>query len=724
MPAFSLILGIALTLQQASSREEPRLDVRAERGIGGVQTDGWQHISLRMDNSTGQPITGRATLYEWESQAGARPRVILPFAVSDRQVLHFYPFRPYPEPPVASTFIITLEDDSGRPIVFDGGSQFVIGGRSTRAIRVDSSSSGSSPDVFRVGLWGETSPFLRTLINEWNPSADEIFRLTQGRGTARLLMGRVGLNRLSPEVVPLEQPRLLPDSFAGYGELDALLALGVDPDSLTERQRRALSDWVHGGGMMVFVPRKKEHLIGPFMKELVGIKDRGEVTTSDDRHLSLIPNSEPSHQIVHFLTSVDPPRPMEITASYEEVPVVYSVPAGFGRVWIVGFDPEAHGGMRRFQPLWLSILHQTLKYRLVDGPAPTSLAARPWSAESDDGWLKKLSERFGKSPAVDNLAILILCYLLVVGPANFFILKRREARVLLIATVPVLAIVFGGAVLAMGYVSHGLRAATNQIGLAIVTPEGDRAFAEEYVGVYGTTSAEYRLGFPKNLPIRPLSEFVPSASGTGFENPSSFKLAAREERLWLEDWRLTFWQTRGTASIDCVLLGGQLTAVSKGAALSVSNQTTIEFEELILVAGTQHSLGALKPFKTKELEIILPADSKDDPNDRVLGATQGLRIPSSTAAVKNQAGMSAGALATPPDTSDMPIGPSELDWPEARALIQSAAARLNQQNREWIFGITRQPIHSIETPDTKRHLVTSLYAWPVVRESKTKVKAD
>jgi len=553
MPFFWLMLGVAFLPQTAAAKPpEPRLDVRAERGIGGVQTEGWQHISLRMENSTGQPITGQATLYEFESQVGARPRAVLPFTVSDRHVLHFYPFRP-PETAQPSTYLITIEDDSGRSILFDGASQFVIGGQSTRALRVEMG--GAPSGDFRVGLWGETNTFLRTLINEWQPTLDEIYRMSQGRLAARQFMTRGGLNQMSPEVVPLEQPKLLPDSFVGYGELDALFVLGVDPDTVTERQRRALSDWVHGGGLLVFVPSKKDHLTSSFMRELVGIKDRGEVTTSDDRHLLVKQDSGPSHQIIHFLTQVDPPRAMEVTASHEGEPVVYSVPAGFGRVWIVGFDPEAHGGVRRFQPLWLSILNQTLKYRVVDGPAPTSLGTRYWSMESDDVWLKRLSDRFGKSPAVDNLAVLILCYLLIVGPANFFVLKRREARVLLIATVPVLAIVFGGAVLAMGYVSHGLRAATNQIGMAVVTPDGDRAFAEEYVGVYGTTSAEYRLGFPKNLPLRPLAEYVPSPSGTGFENPSSFKLAAREERSWLEDWRLTFWQTRGTASIDCVSLG-------------------------------------------------------------------------------------------------------------------------------------------------------------------------
>jgi hypothetical protein len=272
----------------------------------------------------------------------------------------------------------------------------------------------------------------------------------------------------------------------------------------------------------------------------------------------------------------------------------------------------------------------------------------------------------------------------------------------------------------MGYVSHGLRAATNQIGLAIATPDGDRAYVEEYVAVYGTTSAEYRLGFPKNLPVRPLGEYVPSPSGSGFENPSSFKLAAREERSWLDDWRLTFWQTRGTASIDCVLLGGKLTAASKGATLTVSNQTGIEFEELILVAGGQRSLGRCKPYETKEIEVEQLADSQYDPTAHDLEAMQNRRAPRNTTPAKSQTSPPGDPSATPPDAGDSPAGPSELDWPEARALFQNAAGRLNQQNRNWIFGLTRQPIHTIDSPDAKRHLVTSLYAWPVVRESKSK----
>jgi hypothetical protein len=288
----------------------------------------------------------------------------------------------------------------------------------------------------------------------------------------------------------------------------------------------------------------------------------------------------------------------------------------------------------------------------------------------------------------------------------------------------VLAIVFGGAVLAMGYVSHGLRAATNQLGLAIVTPDGDRAFAEEYVGVYGTTSAEYRLGFPKNLPVRPLSEYVASPNGTGFENPSSFKLAAREERSWLDDWRLTFWQTRGTASVDCVQLGGRLTAVSNGASLEISNQTAIDFEEVILIAGAHRSLGRLKPYETKQLEVSSLADSPLDPSNRELDTIQSHRSSKNIAVAGNQSGTASEGSTPGHEPNELTSAPAVTDWPEAQSLLQTTAARLSQHNRDWVFGITRQPIHSVESPNTKRHLIASLYAWPVVRQTKTNPDAN
>src|SRR5262245_43202865 len=602
---------IALTLgQQADSKASaPRLNVRAERGFGGIQSDGWQHIALRIENSSGQPITGHATLYEFESQAGARPRIVLPFTVTDRQTLHFYPFRP-PETPQPSSYVITLEDDSDRPIPFDGGSQLVIRGSSTRAIRVDM---GSAPvGEFRVAIWGDNSPFLKSFVNEWNPPFDEMLRSTRGSAAQWQRYSRTG-GRISCEAITVEDPRSFPDSYVGYGDLHALFAIGIDFDQLlTDRQRRALDDWVNSGGVLVFVPRNQQHLVGPFFRELVGMQSRGEVTTDGDQHLRLPSDAGPSHQIVHFLTALEPPRPIEeVLATYESQPVIYSVPAGYGRVWIVAFDPESHGGLRRYKAIWTEILNSIVKREFNVGLGPTSMASQAWSADTDRKWLATLSERFGKFPSVEHLAGLILFYLLVIGPANFFLLKRREARVWLIGTVPVLAMIFGGVVLSMGYLSHGLRAATNYLALAIVNPEGDRSFSEEYVAVYGTTSSEYHLEFPKNLPVRPLAEFVANPNG-GFENPNSFMLQAREDRQLLRDWRLTFWQTRGATTVDCSPCGGRLTARRTNNDIAISNGTEISFENLMFVSVGEQSLGPLKPFETINLDLAIePSDTAD-----------------------------------------------------------------------------------------------------------------
>jgi hypothetical protein len=705
MHVVSLIVGVALAQQPVPNPTAPRLNVRAERGLGGLQSDGWQHIALRIENSSGQPIAGQATLYEWESQVGARPRIVAPFAVTDRQVLHLYPFRP-PETPQPSSYVITLEDAAGRPIPFDGGSQFVIAGQSTRAIRVDM---GSGPTAdFRVAVWGDASPFLRAIVNEWTPSVDDLYRAGRAPNVSQWQRSLRGSGRISPEAVSLEDARMFPDSYVGFGDLNMLIAVGVDlDDQLTERQRRALSDWVRSGGILMFLPRKPEHLAGPFFGELIGIQARGELTTLGDRHLRLSLDAGTPHQIVHFITELDPPRKVDVLASYEMEPVVYSVPAGYGRVWIVAFDPDAHGGVRRYKPLWTDMLNQSVKYKVTEGMDPAGLASQTWSPDADRKWLATLGERFGNSPSVEHLAILILCYLLVVGPANFLVLKRREARVWLIGTVPILAAVFGVVVLSMGYLSHGLRAATNYLALGVVTPEGDRAFTQEFIAVYGTTSAEYTVEFPRYLPVRPLGEYVPNPNG-GFENPGSFKLQVRDDRQWLRDWRLTFWQTRGMTSLDCVPFNGRLTAHRSGSEVTVENETDIAFDSIVLAGGGQHQMGPLRPFQSATVQLSHPE----------LWDLDGRRLSAETGGFSQRVGQS--ELQRPGSAAERDQRGSAHDqsslWPddEARALFDAAATQVRPRGGDWVFGLTRQPVHSVKSPDTKRPIVATVYVWPVV----------
>jgi hypothetical protein len=372
------------------------------------------------------------------------------------------------------------------------------------------------------------------------------------------------------------------------------------------------------------------------------------------------------------------------------------------------------------------MLNQAVRYEFTEGVDMAGLASYAWSADADRKWLTTLGERFGKSPAVEHLAILILCYLLVVGPANFFLLKRREARVWLIGTVPVLAVTFGGIVLSMGYLSHGVRAATNYLAMAVVTPEGDRAFAQEFVAVYATTSAEYVVEFPRHLPVRPLAEYVPNPNG-GFDNPASFKLTTRDDRQWLRDWRLTFWQTRGTTSLDCVPVGGRLTARRNGSEVTISNETDIPFESIVLAGGSPRHLGPLKPFESATTILSRPD----------LGETSGRNSPDaqvdSVGGRTGAGGTAAGGVASPrrgkfevptfDSTQRTPLGAAvgeDSAWPndEARALFDAAAARVRPRGGDWVFGLTRQPIHPVNSPDTKRQIVATVYTWPVVAPGK------
>jgi hypothetical protein len=734
MVSCGLLISIALLAQPGGSRPDTRLDAQAERGIAGMQTDGWQHVALELLSSVPEPVTGRATLYEWESQAGPRPRLTLPFAVTDRQVLHFYPFRP-PDSPLVGPFLITLQDESGKPIPFHGAEQsFVAAGQSRRALRV---TMGDEPmGNFRVGLWGAPSPILRRVMENWSPKL-----LVEAAARSERMRGNINpgwrADSFQAQPFEIERSRLLPDSYVGYAGLDMLIAFGVDLDrELTESQRRALADWVRAGGSLVFAPGRVDQLHSPFWGELIGLKPLGEVTAGDDEHLRRWitsirfdpddPTQQPAvpsppsnprqHRPVHFLTAIDPSRPIKTTASYEDNPVVYSVPAGFGRVWLVAFDPEAHGGVRRYLPLWVELMNQAVTSRFdypsPNYPSPQLLAAaQSWSFDADRNWLTCLGERFGNYPTVETLAVLILCYLVVVGPVNYFTLKRRELRVWFITTVPVLSLVFGGVVLGMGFYTHGWRAAKNQLALAVVTPEGDRAFVEEFLGVYGNTSDVYRVGFPRHLPVRPLGEFVANPSG-GYQVPANFRLSWRAERMWLDDWRLSFWQTRGVAAINCIATGGTLTAKWDKEKIAISNQTPLEFHTVkLMLGGASRSVGALRPYQTRALDVPEWSRPESDSAAQQASTTEDLAKILYDVAI----GTAPATRAQPPEPSepsdDSPSPP--IDWPEVNHLLDTASRRLGGSDRAWLLGITRQPMHAIESPDTGYELITSVYAWPV-----------
>jgi hypothetical protein len=349
--------------------------------------------------------------------------------------------------------------------------------------------------------------------------------------------------------------------------------------------------------------------------------------------------------------------------------------------------------LRRYSPIWTDVLNQGVKHELADGGIPASLRDKAWSAEADRAWLATLGQRFGRFPPIEHLALLILCYLAVIGPVNFFILKRREARVWLIGTVPTLAAAFGAIVLCMGYLSHGVRAATNHVALAVVTPEGDRAFVDEYVAVYGTTSAEYQVDFPRSLHIRPLAEYVASPNG-GFENPGAFKLETKDDRQKLRDWRLTFWQTRGMASLDCVHLDGRLAAHRAGSDVTIVNDTELSFDLVAVVKAARYMVGPIKPFQSTTVDL-----------------SRSEQLGSGAAPVNAAAG----------EASESRVGSpaADLNWPTGEALaLYSAAARLTSHGGDWVLGLTRQPVHDVRSPDTRRQLATTLYAWPITERGR------
>src|SRR6185437_9543694 len=78
---------------------------------------------------------------------------------------------------------------------------------------------------------------------------------------------------------------------------------------------------------------------------------------------------------------------------------------------------------------------------------------------------------------------LVLIYVLLVGPVNYFVLRALNRRMLAWITVPAIAVVAAGGAYGGSILTKGTSAEANQITIIHVAQDSDRGWQEAYTGL-------------------------------------------------------------------------------------------------------------------------------------------------------------------------------------------------------------------------------------------------
>ncbi len=289
----------------------------------------------------------------------------------------------------------------------------------------------------------------------------------------------------------------LPDSPGLLNSLDLLVVAGYDTGSLTARQLQSLEAWVdRGGTLLLFGGPEGERTLGPLPASLkpVNVSGSAEVSLAPLGDLSGVPLEGTA------VVSAGPlargtvlARAGEPGGGGEPPVLAAAAPLGSGRVVYLAYDPAGAPVAR-----WAG--QTALLDRLVG-----LSAGRPPAFDTD--WRVQYAIQQVPDwalPSVWTVVLVLGGYLVAVGPVNYLVLRRLDRREWGWVTVPLLSVIFLGAVYGMGS-GRFQEGITHVMTTTELVPDSRTGVMTGYVGLYAPGRSRLSLPLPGAGLVRPLT---------------------------------------------------------------------------------------------------------------------------------------------------------------------------------------------------------------------------
>lgn len=375
-------------------------------------------------------------------------------------------------------------------------------------------------------------------------------------------------------------------------------------DSLTSAQRAALTDYVQNGGALLLGTGAS------WRKTLAGVSS------------SLLPMSVDSTTTLDSVSAMDNLSGLEIATGTVNPgskswiaegprPLMTEKLVGAGIVTLATFDwnqaPVAGSTGAD------TILRQVLVRNLFSPGAAQGMFFTKGGGFGIGGTgstaerSNAVSQALASLPALDLpsvlvIGILVLAYVLFVGPINYFVLRALNHRALAWVTVPLIVLVASAGAFGAGLFTKGRSAETNQVSIVHLQPEWDHAYVESYLGLVTPTRGNYQVNLTgsKSL-VGPIFDY----GGVSGPSPDLIRVGVDDNSVVLPN--MTAYVLRGFAT-ETVVDTPKLVATAKFAngklTGTIRNDTTVPFTDAVVLAGDSYQLlKALAPGATATFEV-------------------------------------------------------------------------------------------------------------------------
>jgi hypothetical protein len=442
---------------------------------------------------------------------------------------------------------------------------------------------GASPVSVRVV---ENGRVVASADSQTGTAASALIGVLSDQPTALDSFAAVHPGAISANVVHLSLEDV-GDSAALLRAFDLLAIDDFATDTLTAAQRSAMTDYVQNGGALVLGTGAS------WRKTLAGVSS------------AILPMTIDSTTTLNSVAALGRLSGVEVASgalnagasawlSEGGKPLLAERFVGGGLVTLATFDwnQEPIAGWSGADVL----LRQVLVRTLFSSATPPTLAMGKFGMTSGSvtGRSMQLIQALGSLPALDLpslvvIGLLVLAYVLFVGPINYFALRALRHRALAWVTVPLIAIVASAGAFGAGRFTKGQSVQTNQVSIIHLQAGWDRAYEESYSGVLAPTRGDYQVDVAGNHTlVGPISSYDPSLVNT---NSDVIRVSADNNSILLPG--MTAFVLRGFATegvVDAPRLIATAKLVNGKLTGSIQNNSTMHFTDLVVLAGDGYQL--------------------------------------------------------------------------------------------------------------------------------------
>lgn len=408
---------------------------------------------------------------------------------------------------------------------------------------------------------------------------------------------QMGSSDLASNPLLRAEPSLedLPEGVEDWETLDVLVISGVDTGTLSQEQRTALKGWVTRGGRLFVVGGPKWQAASAGLGELLPVQVSGTQQVDGLSALASYLRSDDKLAVETTLAVGDLHKDASVLIEQDGIPLLAERRIGQGSVLYLAADPA-------LQPLSEWNRMDDL-YGFLFSPPPalprwTRIDAwDPYEGEQALSTLKNLD-----APS----ALYLLCwlggYIILIGPANYLLLKRLKRNHLAWISIPALALLFTAIAYVTGGIYRGAGPILNRLAVIQAWEGEDQARVQALVGLYSPSRATYTLEM-QNLRAIPIEDEF-GTGGSWLEIQDGATSSAPD--IHVEAGGMKSFALEGSAPALSIThtLTIQISDKSPQLRGAITNDSPYTLRDALLVLpGSRRSLGDLLPGQSVEVKL-------------------------------------------------------------------------------------------------------------------------